>query len=252
MYDNDFEKFPGSKVEKSGERVVPEEQDFTKSYEKGGVPEFAGDKFGMANETNEYYGETVEDEEYDDDMANASALINYGLNAASREMGVEAVMQGIKSFDSAGSDDPIGDLFRHLGVNTNEELDDIKDESYVSAPEETEFRNESGMPKEVKKTKEGAFKAIEDMKELISEVEGADPRYDELRHNARSAGMGYFEYAVKDFGVRSLVELFDVLREQREQADEDETDEEEKSDEEELENGEAKEEEVFRIEREDE
>ena len=70
------------------------------------------------------------------------------------------------------------------------------------------------------RTNAGAFKAIEDMKELVAGVEGADPLYEELRNNARSAGMGCFEYAVKDYGVRGLTELFKVLSEQKKKAEE--------------------------------
>ena len=58
------------------------------------------------------------------------------------------------------------------------------------------------------------------MKELIAEVEGADPRYEALREGARSAGKGYFEFAVSEYGVRGLTELFAVLGRQREKDEE--------------------------------
>ncbi len=57
------------------------------------------------------------------------------------------------------------------------------------------------------------------MQELILEVEGADPRYEELRAGARAAGKGYFEYAVSSFGTRGLTELFQVLSAQREKSE---------------------------------
>ena len=47
-------------------------------------------------------------------------------------------------------------------------------------------------------------------------MEGADPRYEVLREGARSAGKGYFEFAVSEYGVRELTELFAVLGQQRE------------------------------------
>jgi len=63
---------------------------------------------------------------------------------------------------------------------------------------------------------EGAFQALNDMKELIGEVEGADPRYEELREGARKAGKGYFEYAVSSYGTQGLTELFSALATQKE------------------------------------
>ena len=54
------------------------------------------------------------------------------------------------------------------------------------------------------------------MKELIAEVESADPRYEELRTAAKAYGKGYFEYAVKNYGLRGLTELFSVLADQKE------------------------------------
>ena len=68
------------------------------------------------------------------------------------------------------------------------------------------------------------------MKELIMEVEGADPRYEELRAGARAAGKGYFEYAVSSYGTRGLTELFQALSAQKEKA---ETEEEKPKEEEE-------------------
>ena len=238
---NDFEKFPGNKIGNAGERAVVPEQDFAKSFEAG-VPEFAGDvsekNFGTANPENLYYGEAEDDEsetgeEYDAGIADAAALINYGLNAAAREIGVEAVVQKIKGFDASGREDPIKDLFEYLGVNTPEEHKEMVKENEAAVKDEQEFRGGVNAPS-ARRSVEGAFKALDDMKELIREVEGADPRYEELREGARAAGKGYFEYAVKDYGVQGLTELFGVLAQQREKVEKEadksenaETDEEE-------------------------
>lgn len=214
MNDNSFEKFPGSRVEVGSERVLSENEDFGKSFESG-VPEFAGDKFGVANENNEYYGEGQDGEgEFDDGMANAASLINYGLNAAARELGVEQVVQRVKDFDTTGSANPIGDLYDHLGVNSKEEWKNLRDESDAAMAQEVGFRSEAGMPEATKKSYEGALSAINSMKGLIAEVEGANPKYEKIREGAKAAGMGYFEYAVKDYGVRGLTELFEVLSRQ--------------------------------------
>lgn len=238
MYDNTIEKFPGS-PENQPERSIPTEQDFAKSFEQD-VPPFAGEQFGVAHENNDYYGETTDDDaeanEYDDGLSNAASLVNYGIDAIAREKGVEAVVQGIKSFDASGSDNPLRDLYDHLGVNTVEELDDTRDESQATRAARESFRNEYNMPKSRQKSREGAIKAIQDMKELISEVEGADPRYEELRSAAKASGKGYFEYAVSDFGTRGLTDLFSVLAEQKEQKEQEEQKDQETRDQEESPN----------------
>ena len=226
MYDNKFEAFPGLRHEKSGERELVEGEGDFESAMKTGVPEFAGEQFGVASEVNNYYGETMgaseDGEEFNEDISNAANIINYGLNAASRELSVEQVVQRINDFDPTGSGDPIGDLYEHLGITTAEDRKDVKEEAAVAAPAETEFRESVNAPATMNKSVEGAFKAIADMKALVADVEGADPRYEELRSKARLAGMGYFEYAVKDFGVQGLVELFQVLSEQKKKAEEEE------------------------------
>lgn len=219
MYDNDFEKFPGSKAETSG-NTIPPEQDFDKSFEKG-VPEFAGNQFGIANKSNEFYGETVSDDEseneaeFNDGLSNAASIINYGLDAAARETSVEAVIQGIKNFDASSSDNPLRDLYDSLGIDTKKEFEDMHDESVATKHYRNQFREQYNMPKTEKRSREGFIKAIMDMKELISEVEGADSRYEKLRQAASASGKGYFEYAVKDYGLRGLTDLFSVLAKQK-------------------------------------
>ena len=79
-------------------------------------------------------------------------------------------------------------------------------------PQEADFyENSEVAPATKNRSLEGAFKAIEDMKELIAEVEGADPRYEQLRQEARAAGKGYFEYAVGSSTNRGLTDLFNTL-----------------------------------------
>lgn len=213
--------------------------------------EVAGDAFGIAKAENEYYGESkssgtgqevgkqstpdssvtqvssmdvvappAEDgAERDDGIADAAALINYGLNAAAMQIGVEAVVQKIKGFDASGREDPIGDLFALLEVDLPE---GYKDKAKGSADNINEFRDGVNAPATQNKSNEGAFKALDDMKELISEVEGADPRYEELRQGAKRLGKGYFEYAVSNYDVQGLTQLFDELAKQREGAENEE------------------------------
>lgn len=204
---NEFEKYPGSGTENMGERMVAPEEDFAEAMKD--APEFEGDKSEV---------ELDNGPEYDKGIADAAALINYGLNAAAREIGVEAVVQKIKSFDASGRENPIKGLFECLGIDTPEECRELNNENEAAAKNEQAFREGVNAPL-TRRSDAGAFKALDDMKELISEVEGADPRYEELRAGARAAGKGYFEYAVKDYGIQGLTELFDVLAQQRERVD---------------------------------
>ena len=234
MYDNNFEKFPGSTGEQ-GERTVPPGEDFAKKFAETGIPEFGGKQSGVANEKNQFYGETTDEEESEsggenEGLPDAAAVINYGLDAIAREKGVEYVVQGIKTFDASQSENPLRDLYIHLGVNNPNEFKDTRDESVATRQLRNQFRNEYSMPRTQNRSREGALKAIADMKELIAEVEGADPRYAELRNAAKSAEKGYFEYAVQDYGSRGLVELFSELAKQKEQKEAEENKETEEDD----------------------
>lgn len=153
-------------------------------------------------------------------IADAAALINYGLNAAARELGVEVVVQRIKSFDPSGSSNPVRDLYIHLGIDEPGEKADLRDEAMASKKDEAAFRASENAPATVNKSMEGALEAIKDFKELVMEVEGADPRYKSLREGAKIAGKGIFEYAVMQYGVRDLTVLFSVLAQQKETAEE--------------------------------
>lgn len=234
---NNPENFEVDPLRKNRERELsPIEGDFANSMSGDDVPEFAGEDFGNkteieygnANAENDYYGEVTSDEAEtgadegldNEGIKDASAILNYGLNAAAREYGVEKVVQGIKTFDATGSTSPITDLYKHLGVETKEEWNDVRDEARAARSSENEFKEQYGMPGTEKRSDEGVLEAIKDMKELISEVEGADPRYESLRQGAKAAGMGYFDYAVKGYDVRGMTELFEVLAAQKEEKSE--------------------------------
>lgn len=224
MYDNSFEKFPGEKAPTESELNAEKWQS---AMSQDDVPAFAGDvsmnqenaapadTFGVAPEVTP---DTTSEESFDNDgISDAASIVNYGLNAAAREYGVEAVVQKIKTFDASGSENPIRDLFLHLGIDTPAEIDDVKMEREAAKPKEADFYGNSEVaPPTKKRSPEGAFKAIKDMKELILEVEGADPRYAQLRAGAKAAGKGYFEYAVGSHINRGLTDLFDVLAAQPE------------------------------------
>lgn len=216
MDGNSFEMDPLSRESVPGERVLPPGQDFNESL-KDSVPPFSG--FGSGEKNGENDSTATE---YNEGLADASAIINYGIDAAVREEGendaaaIQKVINVLRDFDVSNSENPIRDLFRSLGVESREEMSEVRDEADASAPAELELRTQYSMPKTDERSREGAIAAIESMKELIAEVEGASPIYEDLRQGARAAGMGVFEYAVKNSDTRSLTELFKVLAEQKE------------------------------------
>lgn len=155
----------------------------------------------------------------DENIADASAIINYGLNAAAREIGVEAVIQKIKNFVPNNTEDPIKQLFDELGIDTKEEISDTIYESRAIKKEEDIFRNENiNAPVKMEKSQNGALDAIQKVKELVTEVEDS-PNYADLRADALKNGKGIFENAVSKYAVRDLTVLFDALSEQKNHPD---------------------------------
>lgn len=173
------------------------------------APEYIGDSPEEVNSA----PAVTEVERDDEGIENAAAIINYGLDAAARVLGVEAVARAIKNFDCTGSEDPIGDLYKTLGIDTKKEYEELREVRRANLGTENEFREEFNVPGPSKYKREAAIVAIQDMKELISEVEGADPAYATMRNEA--SGKGYFEYAVQGSEKQGFVELFQALRNQR-------------------------------------
>lgn len=191
-----------------------------------GAPEFSGNQFGeAAQSTPESPYETAveqpasESPERDDNIADASAIINYGLNAAAREKGVEATIQAINNFVPNGTGDPIKQLFVELGIDTGAEVKDVIEESRAIRPDENAFRSENiNAPTTMNRSYEGALNAIKEVKELVAEVQ-TSPAYANLRAEAVRYNKGLFEYAVSKYGVRDLTVLFGALSEQKENPD---------------------------------
>jgi len=186
--------------------------------EFSGDPVFGGPKAEAPTETPAAEAPTAEQSpERDENIADATAIINYGLNAAAREKGVEPVIQTINNFVPNEDGDPIKQLFIELGVDTKEELTDVKEESRAAKPSENAFRNESvNAPIIINKSANGALSAIAEVKNLVAEVE-TSPDYADLRAEAMSNGKGIFEYAVSKYNVRDLTVLFNALSERKKQ-----------------------------------
>lgn len=159
--------------------------------------------------------------EFNEGVADASAIINYGINAAAREVGVEKTVQAIKNFNiNSCPENPIKGLFDALGIDTPAEFKDFHEEQTASRISENAFRNSDNHPATMNRSMAGAIEAIRDMKELIAEVETADPAYNELRQNAHTFGKGIFEYAVFGLKAPGLVELFQSLEQMRSKKEE--------------------------------
>ena len=143
MYDNSFEVDPW--VKKSEEQILPPDQNFEDSF-KNGVPSFSG--FGSGEKNSESDDAATE---YNEGLADATAIINYGIDAAVREEGendaaaIQKVTNVLRDFDASNSENPIRDLFRSLGVETREEMSEVRDEADASAPAELELRTQYSM-----------------------------------------------------------------------------------------------------------
>ena len=180
----DFEKVPGSNAEAAGERIIPEGQDFSKSFETG-VPEFGGfggevseRNFGIANAENMYYGEAQDggletndgDSENgrDEGIAEAGAILNLIGNIKM----TEDRLRKIYEFDADGAKYPAWELAQILGVavgdKPKESTGGIEMEKSVNAPVDME------------RTREAEIHAIKAMQNQIRRMLGADEKYSGL------------------------------------------------------------------------
>lgn len=153
----------------------------------------------------------------DENIADASAIINYGLNAAAKQLGVEHTIQIINNFVPNSQEDPISQLLKELGIDTKKEHDDLKDQSKAIKTDEDSFRQDINAPSTTQKSTEGALKAIQDVKELVSDVQSS-PAYAKLRTEATSAGKGVFDYAVEKYPNRDFTVLFKELNNEKSKA----------------------------------
>lgn len=205
-------RIPGTnpEVTKEGlERAATWEQAMTDA------PEFAGNNFGQPTAPETPNDTNLETENHDENIADASAILNYGLNAAAREKGVDAVVNTIKNFVYKGQGDPIIQLLTELGVDTPKEFNELKDESHAIKPDENIFRNESpNAPTTLNKSMEGALNAIQEFKLLITEVESS-PEYNTLRNEALKNGKSIYGEALSKYDTRDLTTLFNALSEHK-------------------------------------
>ena len=229
---NQFEKAPGSKGigEVSGEAVERAEKWATAM---AGMPEHnfldvikTGQKigeatFGNANEENKFYGESKDDggEEQSgqgNEMGDTKKTMSEVLADAVSKYGYGRTMQKLSECDVSGSDDPVGDLYYYMGLGTTHEGEEEAKHEVGMTDGEADNKEIVSSDQDV----QGVRTEINNMKEIINEVKGANPAYEGLRQGAWAAGMDVFEYAAKAYEVQSLPELFQVLEQQKEQPNE--------------------------------
>ncbi len=216
--DNNAEVDPWAKIGNTAGEVTQEglAREAAWNNAMADAPEFGGEQNQPTPKTQyENSATTGEAPERDDNIADASAIINYGLNAAAREKGVEETVQAINNFVFKGDEDPVKQLFGDLDIDTGAEMKDVIEESRASKPQENAFRDDVNAPAPAEKSKEGALNAIKEFKELVAEVE-TSPAYANLLAEALKANKGIFEYAVSKYGTRDLTVLFSALNELKE------------------------------------
>ena len=216
------------------------------------VPEFAGPKFlGGTGEalklgnvvketvkTGENIGEFFSDEgeggneekdeggEVDNgEMGDIEQEINAILADEVSRNGLGLTMKKFYECDVSSSNDPIGDLKRQISQGTIYEGEQgVKSETSLDINEDVE-RGRA---------------AIEEMQNLIRGImdSGADSKWGKLMMESQSAGLNFFDYVAKAYGVESIPELFQVFREQQGQFGEaEETKVEQEEQEDEMEQG---------------
>ena len=160
-------------------------------------------------------------EERDSNISDAEAILFQGpINAAAKEKGVDVVVQGIKNFVYTGQGDPMKQLLAEIGIDTQQEKQELAEESQAIKPAEAAFREENiNAPTAATRSEEGTLSAIQKFKELIAEVESSE-EYAPLRANAMKYGKSIWEEAISEYNVRDLTTLFDALSKQKASAKE--------------------------------
>ena len=239
--------------EASGEAISAKKYGDAMKGETGvPVPEFAGPKFlGGTGEalklgnvvketvkTGENIGEFFSDEgeegneekdeggEVDNgEMGDIEQEINAILADEVSKNGLGLTMKKFYECDVSSSNDPIGDLKRQISQGTIYEGEQgVKSETSLDINEDVE-RGRA---------------AIEEMQNLIRGImdSGADSKWGKLMMESQSAGLNFFDYVAKAYGVESIPELFQVFREQQGQFGEaEETKVEQEEQEDEMEQG---------------
>lgn len=169
--------------------------------------------FGAQNTASEKGSSSAEEtvDSYNQDIADGAAILNYGLNGAAAQLGVDVVINGIKSFDVSNSERPIHDLLNSLGIDTKPEFKELHENQVATNDNKNAFYHSDNAPQTMNRSDAGARQAIRDMQELISAVEKDDKDYSDLRDAAKANNKTVFEQAVSNCKVQDLASLFGVL-----------------------------------------
>lgn len=158
--------------------------------------------------------------EIDEQVLDASRILNY-INEA--PVGLDRAMEIIKTFNPIGVDDPWTELKQQLGIMQQkykskraEQKDFFKTEAERrEALQKNDFIQSESIPGANDKISRQNFEyALEQAKELIMSIDGGhEQKYVDLNNEAISAGMGKFDYAVKDKENKDVATLFGSLNE---------------------------------------
>ena len=184
------------------------------------IGEFFSDEGEGGNEEKDEGGEVDNGE-----MGDIEQEINVILADEVSRNGLGLTMKKFYECDVSSSNDPIGDLKRQISQGTIYEGEQgVKSEASLDINKDVE--------------KERAV--IKEMQNLIRGImdSGADSKWGKLMMESQLAGLNFFDYVAKAYGVGSIPELFQVFREQQGQFGEaEETKVEQEEQEDEMEQG---------------
>lgn len=157
-------------------------------------PEFAGEDFGAEKSEKEPDGT-----EY---------ILQY-------VGGVDPVIaiDGIMKFDAYGSENPLQELLKGMGIESEEDYDNMnrRAEAFEKMGTQTDQENSPNKPVE-NKTREGLLAAIDDVKEKMQGIIDARP---DLRERAMASGRNIVQEVVADMKIPTLAGFLKALDEQR-------------------------------------
>lgn len=180
------------------------------------VPEFAGEWSYPTTEASEG-GAEEEPIKRNEIVADASAALLYGVNGIAQKAGIEATMNAVEKLDVDRSEYPMWDLMVSAGIDTKNEIGDVRNANKMTADDINDYCNNNvNAPVVVEKSKEGERKALKDLQEMIQWAKTSS-ECAKLRDEAKSRDENLFKYATNDKPERGMVQMLEVLGQQREE-----------------------------------
>lgn len=181
--------------------------------------EMPGDEEFMGNQNT---SETVDDsstapeKSFDEDISNASQILNY---ANKTSFGAQDTIDKINTFDATLHENSQTELLQTLGIaqqNYNSTTEQYEDLNKIESQRNKDLQNSNFLNNEnnsiepQQKSKNNFENAVSEIKDLVNIVNTSE-EYSDLREKAKSAGMGPFDYIVKESPTRDLATLFGLI-----------------------------------------